>query len=123
MSAAPESTFHLDLPTPPVNLPAQPTTEGAGDRALLRNQLRVVQDMLEDLEEQTAMGRRHTMEKVIVVLRYQIGRGLFRAGPRNEDILSHLVDQLAHEASRPLPELREFRDRAEPLVALLMATT
>jgi hypothetical protein len=79
--------------------------------------------MLEDLEEQTVVGRRHTMEKVIGVLRDQIGRRLFRSGPRNGRMLSHLVDQLAHEASRPLPELREFRDRAEPLVALLMATT
>jgi hypothetical protein len=97
--------------------------EDGGDRAQLRQLLRIVQDMLEDLEEQTSMGGRHTMEKVIGVLRAQIGRGLFRTGPRNERMLSRLVDQLAREAGRPLPEVREFRDRAEPLVALLMATT
>lgn len=123
MSASPEASFHLDPPAPPLGLPERPPAEGAGDRALLRSQLRVVQDMLEDLEEQTVVGRRHTMEKVIAVLRDQIGRRLFRTGPRNGSMLSRLVDQLAHEASRPLPELREFRDRAEPLVALLMATT
>jgi hypothetical protein len=79
--------------------------------------------MLEDLEDQTAVGSQHTMEKVIGVLRAHIGRGLFRTGPRNEQMLSQLVDQLAREAGRPLPEVRQFRDRAEPLVALLMATT
>jgi hypothetical protein len=93
------------------------------ERAQLRQLLRIVQDMLEDLEDQTVMGGRHTMEKVIGVLRSQIGRGLLRTGPRNERMLCQLVEQLAHEAGRPLPEVREFRDRAEPLVALLMATT
>ena len=121
MSASFEPGLHFVPAIPPLSLPARPP--GDDDRALLRNQLRVVQDMLEDLEEQTVVGRRHTMEKVIGVLRDQIGRRLFRSGPRNGRMLSHLVDQLAHEAGRPLPELREFRDRAEPLVALLMATT
>jgi hypothetical protein len=123
MSVSFEASFHLDHSAPPLELPARPVLEASGDRALLRNQLRVIQEMLADLEEQTAVGRRHTMEKVIGVLRDQIGRRLFRSGPRNGRMLSHLVDQLAHEASRPLPALREFRDRAEPLVALLMATT
>ena len=123
MSASFEASFQVPPSAPPLDLPARPTAEAPGDRASLRYQLRVIQDMLEDLEEQTVEGRRHTMEKVIAVLRDQIGRRLFRTGPRNGDMLSHLVDQLAHEASRPLPELREFRDGAEPLVALLMATT
>jgi hypothetical protein len=123
MSVSFEASFQLDHSVAPLELPARPVTEASGDRALLRNQLRVIQEMLADLEEQTAVGRRHTMEKVIGVLRDQIGRRLFRTGPRNGRMLSHLVDQLAHEASRPWPELREFRDRAEPLVALLMATT
>lgn len=95
----------------------------AGDRGQLRQQLRIIQEMLEDLEEQTAVGRRHTMEKVIGVFRKQIGRGLIMAGPRNELMISQLVDELAREVGRPLPEVRQFRDHAEPLVALLMATT
>jgi hypothetical protein len=123
MSASFEAGLHRVPAVPPLDLPTRPLGDPSEDRALLRNQLRVVQDMLEDLEEQTVVGRRHTMEKVIGVLRDQIGRRLFRSGPRNGRMLSHLVDLLAHEASRPLPELREFRDRAEPLVALLMATT
>ncbi len=123
MSASFEPGLHLVPAVPPLSLPTRPPGDSLDDRALLRNRLRVVQDMLEDLEEQTVVGRRHTMEKVIGVLRDQLGRRLFRSGPRNGRMLSHLVDQLAHEASRPLPELREFRDRAEPLVALLMATT
>jgi hypothetical protein len=121
MSASFADSFHVEPVEAPPALP--PRQVEAGDRALLRYQLRVVQDMLEDLKEQTVVGRRHTMEKVIGVLRGQIGRRLFRTGPRNGLMLSHLVDELAHEASRPLPELPEFRERAEPLVALLMATT
>jgi len=93
------------------------------DRAQLRQQLRIIQDMLKDLEEQTVVGRRHTMHKLIAVLRDHIGRGLFRTGPRNLQVLLEMVDKLTREAARPLPEVRQFRDHAEPLVALLMATT
>jgi hypothetical protein len=93
------------------------------ERALLRQQLRTVQEMLEDLETRPAVGCRHTMKKVIGVLRTQVARGSFRTGPRDELMLSLLVGELEHEAARPLPEVGHFRDQAEPLIALLMATT
>jgi hypothetical protein len=116
------ASFHSDMDE--VSSPLlRPRARPQGDRGQLRQQLRIIQEMLEDLEDQTSVGRRHTMEKVIGVLRKQIGRGLLRAGPRNELMLSRLVDELAREVGRPLPEVRQFRDHAEPLVALLMATT
>ncbi len=93
------------------------------ERALLRQQLRIVQEMLEDLETRPAVGCRHTMKKVIGVLRTQVARGSFRTGSRDELMLSLLVDELEHEAARPLPEVGHFRDQAEPLIALLMART
>jgi hypothetical protein len=92
-------------------------------RVQLRQQLRIVQEMLEDLETLPAVGCRHTMKKVIGVLRTQVARGSFRTRPRDELMLSMLVGQLEHEAARPLPEVGHFRDQAEPLIALLMATT
>lgn len=116
------ASFHSDMDEVS-SIRLWPRARAQGDRGQLRNQLRIVQEMLEDLEDQTAVGRRHTMEKVIGVLRKQLGRGLPAAGLRNELMLSQLVEQLAREAGRPMPEARQFRDHAEPLVALLMATT
>jgi hypothetical protein len=93
------------------------------DRAQLRLQLRVVQEMLGDLQAQTLVGQRHTMDKMIGVLREQVNRGLFAVGTRNQQMLRDLLEQLAREAGRPVPQFGYFRDRAEPLVALLMAST
>jgi hypothetical protein len=93
------------------------------DRAQLRLQLRVIQEMLGDLQVQTVVGQRHTMEKMIGVLREQVDQGLFGVGARNQQMLRDLLDQLAREAGRPMPQIAYFRERAEPLVALLMAST
>src|SRR5450432_645580 len=98
MSASFEATPDWATVPPAPPMPAafdrsvRSATENRGDRAALRYQLRIVQDMLEDLEEQIPVGRQHTMEKVIAVLRDQIGRGLFRTGPRNGKMLLQLVD-------------------------------
>ena len=123
MSASLETSPDWTPLLPAIDRPSRRHTPLPVDRAQLRQQLRVVQDMLEDLEEQTVVGRRHTMQKLIGVLRDHIGRGQFRTGPRNRQVLLRLVDELAREAERPLPEVGLFREHAEPLVALLMATT
>ena len=91
-------------------------------RSLLRRQLPVIREMIGDLEEQTGAGRRHTMEKVVAFLRQQIGCGVLALGRRNSGVLSHLVDQLASAAQHVMPDVRQFSDRAETLLSLLLAT-
>ena len=98
----------------PVELPEEA-------RSLLRRQLPVIREMIGDLEEQTGAGRRHTMEKVVAFFREQIGRGVLGVGRRNAGALSHLVDQLASAARHLTPDVRDFSDRAEILLSLLLA--
>ena len=96
--------------------------EGREDRSLLNRQLRTIQEMIEDLEPQTAAGQKYSMEKVLAFLRPQIGHGALSLTTRNGRELSHLVEQLEREVSRPVPDARLFGDHAEALVALLLAT-
>ena len=92
-------------------------------KSLFHRQLRVIQEMLDDMESQIAAGQRHTMEKVAAFLRSHVGQGTLSITPRNALELSHMVDQLEQEARRHSPDVRLFGDRAKILVALLAATT
>jgi hypothetical protein len=92
-------------------------------KSLFHRQLRVIQEMIDDMESQIAAGQRHTMEKVTAFLRSQVGPGTLSITPRNALELSHMVDQLEREARRQSPDVRLFGDRAKILVALLAATT
>ena len=124
MSASFEASLRSEPVPPPDQQPYRATPLPVPvDRAHFRQRLRTVQDMLEDLEEQTAVGRRHTLEKVLGVLRDHVQCGAFRTNPRNHQTLSALVAELTRQAARALPAVETFRDHAEPLVALLMATT
>lgn len=91
------------------------------DRSLLNRQLRIVQQMIEDMDSQTAAGQRYTMEKVLAFLRPQVGPGALSLTTRNRWELSRLVDQLEREVRRPCPDAHLFGDHAEALVALLLA--
>ena len=92
-------------------------------KSLFHRQLRVIQEMLDDMESQIAAGQRHTMEKVAAFLRSHVGQGTLSITPRNALELSHMVDQLEQEARRQSPDVGLFGDRAKILVALLSATT
>ena len=92
------------------------------DRSLLRRQLRIVQEMIDEMEPRTVAGQKYTMEKVLAFLRPQIGRGALSLTTRNQWELSRLVDQLEREVQRPIPDAHLFGDHAEALVALLLAT-
>lgn len=96
--------------------------QGEG-KSLFHRQLRVIQEMIDDLDSQIAAGQRHTMEKVAAFLRSHIGLGAFSVNPRNGRELSQMVDQLEREARRQVPDIRLFGDRAKVLVALLSVTT
>jgi hypothetical protein len=118
----------LQLDDAPFTLPLAarfpPTSaRSTADRAHLRIQLGTILEILQSLERQTVAGQRNTMAKVVGFLRGQLGRGLFIASPRNEGVLAHLVEQLAREAQRLLPDVRSFSAHADTLVALLIATT
>ncbi len=94
-------------------------------RSLLLRQLPVIQEMIRDLENQTGPGRRYTMEKIVAFLRQEIGRGVLgvlAVGSRNARVFSRLVDQLAPPSQHLIPDVHQFRDRAETLLSLLLAT-
>ena len=63
-------------------------------KSLFQRQLRVIQEMIDDLDSQIAAGQRHTMEKVANFLRAHTGQGAFSATPRNGRELLKMVDQL-----------------------------
>jgi hypothetical protein len=92
-------------------------------KSLFHRQLRVIQEMVDDLDSQIAAGQRHTMEKVAAFLRSHIGQGAFSPTPRNARELSQMIDQLEREARRQVPDIRLFGDRAKVLVALLSVTS
>jgi hypothetical protein len=94
-----------------------------GKRAELRLQLPIVREMLAAMEAQTVAGHRYTMEKVVGCLRQKVVFAGLNASPRNKRAVSQLIDQLAREANRRLPDVRSFSDRTETLVALLIAAS
>jgi hypothetical protein len=103
--------------------PLPPEVERRGEgKSLFHRQLRVIQEMVEDMESQIVAGQRHTMEKVATFLRSHIGPGTLSITPRNARELSQMIDQLDREARRQVPDVRLFGDRAKVLVALLSAT-
>ena len=90
---------------------------------MFRRQLRVIPQMLRDMEAQTIAGQQHTMQKVVAFLRSRIREGDMTIIPRNQRELLQMVDQLEREARRQVPDALLFRDRTEALVGLLSATT
>jgi hypothetical protein len=82
--------------------------------------LLIVKEMLGAMEAQTSAGHRYTMEKVVRLLREEIVCATLRTSLRNKGELSQLVDQLAREALRLLPNVELFSGRADIIVALLL---
>jgi hypothetical protein len=120
-SGATEHSVSAFVPDGEYRGPGPSVRYGEG-KSLLHRQLRVIQEMIEDLDSQIAAGQRHTMEKVAAFLRSHTGQGAFSAAHRNGRELSQMVDQLDREARRQAPDVRLFGDRAKVLVALLSVT-
>jgi hypothetical protein len=85
--------------------------------------LRVIRQMLGDMEVQTLAGQRHTMGKVVVFLRSRIHERATAVTPRNQHELLRMVNELDREARRQAPNSLLFGDRTEALVLLLSAAT
>lgn len=92
-----------------------------GDGSFL-SRIPTIREMLRSLETLTITGRQHLMAKVVGFIRDQGQEAVRNAGRRDQRIALALLDGLAVESSRPLPDVREFAHRAESLVALLAAT-
>ena len=120
-SGATEHSVSAFVPNAEYLVAASSARHGEG-KSLFHRQLRVIQEMVDDLDSQIAAGQRHTMEKVAAFLRSHIGQGPFSATPRNGRELSQMVDQLEREARRQVPDVRLFGDRAKVLVTLLSVT-
>ena len=101
---------------------ATPSVRYGDGKSLFHRQLRVIHEMVDDLDSQIAAGQRHTMEKVAAFLRSHTGQTAFAASTRNARELSQMIDQLEREARRQVPDVRLFGDRAKVLVALLSVT-
>jgi hypothetical protein len=92
-----------------------------GDGSFL-SRLSTIREMLGSLDTVTITGRQHLMVKVVEFIREQGGDAVRNADWRDQRIAIELLDDLAVESSRPLPDVHEFAHRAESLVALLAAT-
>jgi hypothetical protein len=77
--------------------------------------------MLTSLDTLTIAGQQHVMVKVIAFIRRSAGEALGRVGQKNQRTATNLLEHLALESVRPLPDVRLFGPRAESLVALLAA--
>ena len=84
--------------------------------------LPTIREMVESLDTLTITGQQHLMAKVVGFIREQGGDAVRNVGWRDQRIAIELLDGLAVESSRPLPDVHEFAHRAESLVALLAAT-
>jgi len=85
--------------------------------------LPTIREMLESLDTLTITGRQHLMAKVVGFIRDQGQDAVRNAGWHNQRIAIELLDGLAVESNRPLPDVHEFAHRAESLVALLSAAS
>ena len=105
------------MPSIELSAPQHPT-----DGSFL-GQLPTIREMLGRLDTLTITGRQHLMAKVVGFIRDRGGDAVRNAGRCNQRIAIELLDGLAVESTRPMPDVREFAHRAESLVALLTAPT
>jgi hypothetical protein len=77
--------------------------------------------MLTSLDTLTIAGQQNVMIKVVAFIRGRAGDALGRVGRHNQRTAADLLQHLAVESERPLPDVRSFGPRAESLVALLAA--
>lgn len=87
----------------------------------LHRQLSAIREMLASLETLTIAGQQNVMMKVVAFIRGRAGEALARVGRHNQRTAADLLQHLAVESERPLPDARLFGPRAESLVALLAA--
>ena len=84
-------------------------------------QIPTIREMLGSLDTLTLNGRQHLMTKVVGFLRDRGVDAVQAIGRHNQHTVMELLDGLAVESSRPMPDVKQFAQRAENLVALLVA--
>lgn len=87
----------------------------------LHLQLSTIREMLTSLDTLTIAGQQNVMVKVVAFIRGRAGEALARVGRHDQRTAADLLQHLAVESERPLPDVRSFGPRAESLVALLAA--
>ena len=108
------------MPTPIDSHPSQSHPDSTGEVSLLR-QLSTIQEMLASLDTLTIAGQQHVMAKVVGFIRARTGEALGRVGRNNQRTAVDLLQHLATESERRLPDVRSFGPPAESLLALLAA--
>jgi len=97
--------------------PLQPPGDGS-----FLSRLSTIREMVGSLDTLTITGQQHLMAKVVGFIREQGGDAVRNVDWRDQRIAIELLDDLAIESSRPLPDVHQFAHRAESLVALLAAS-
>ena len=88
------------------------------DRSFYR-QIPTMLEMIGSLDTLTITGRQHLMVKVVGFIRDCGSEAVRGIGRNNQRTVMELLDCLAAESSRPMPDVRQFAQRAQSLVALL----
>lgn len=85
-------------------------------------QIPTIREMLGNLDTLTINGRQHSMAKVLGFLR-ECGTDTARViGRQNQRTVMELLDRLTLESKRPMPDVKQFAQRVESLLALLATT-
>jgi hypothetical protein len=81
--------------------------------------LDVVNDLLADLETVTIPGRNFTMEKVVGLLRREIGAVAPALNDSQRQVMTRVLDDLGNEYARRLPDADRFVARAQVITETL----
>ncbi len=82
-------------------------------------QIPTIREMIGSLDTLTITGRQHLMTKVVDFIRDCGSEAVGGIGRNNQRTVMALLEDLAAESSRLVPDVRQFAQRAESLVALL----
>jgi hypothetical protein len=111
-------------PLPQDSLPIAffgPVEKVAGRAPSPPGEFAVIREMLSALDTLTYPGQLQNMAKIVAFIRKNGSRVLRNASPRNRSTCAQLLDDLAGECQRLLPDTRTFRRGAENLLTLLAA--
>ena len=87
----------------------------------LGGQASTLREMLRSLEDLTAAGQRHTMEKIVAFLAEHLPGAGRTLRHRNREALVLLVLSLWRESQRCVPDIALFSRQAESILALMGA--
>lgn len=81
--------------------------------------LGIVEELLGDLDTVTIGGQRFTMEKVVGLLRSEIGAAASALGELQRRLVNRALEDLTFENGRPLPDAARFVARTHMITATL----